>query len=61
MHDTIGGAVKLHKDVIPDLDEAIAIFIGRAWWATWNISAVIIENLTAGAAWTRITHGPEVI
>ncbi len=51
----------LHEDEIPDLDEAVAVFIGRAGRAAGDVIAVIVENLGAGAARAGLAHGPEIV
>ena len=40
----IGSHVKLHEDVVPDFDEAVAIFIRTSWGATGNMGTVVVEN-----------------
>jgi len=47
-------AVVLHEHVVPDLDEAVAVFAGTAWWAAGNVLAVVVEDLGAGAAGTGV-------
>lgn len=61
MQHAVGGAVELHEHVVPDFDVTVAVFFWRAWRATPNIVAVIVENLGARAARAGIAHGPEVI
>src|SRR5690606_5800316 len=51
----------LHEHEVPDLDEAIAVRVARAGRAARNAGAVVKKDLRAGAAWTRFTHGPEVV
>ena len=54
-------AVVLHKYVIPNLDVTVTIFIGAAGRAAWYFGAVIIEDLSAGAARSGIAHHPKII
>ncbi len=58
---TIGLHVELHEHVVPDLDVAVAIGIRRAGRATGHIGAVVVENLAARTARSRISHHPEVV
>src|SRR3546814_13807732 len=51
----------LHEHKIPDFNESVAIFIGGARGASWNMRAMIIEDFRTGATWTRISHRPEII
>ena len=51
----------MHKDVIPDFDKTVAVFIGRTRRATGNLFAVVIEDFSTGAAGAGIAHGPEII
>ncbi|MNN05677.1 hypothetical protein D3C81_1184450 [compost metagenome] len=60
-HSTVGLTVELHENDVPDLNVAIAIFFRAARWAPPDMIAVIVENLGARAAWTGITHLPEVV
>ena len=61
VQDTVGGAVELHEDVVPDLDVAVAVFFRRAGWAAPDVSAVVVEDLGAWAARAGVAHGPEVV
>ncbi len=54
-------AVELHEDVVPDLDEAVAVFVRRARRATRDVRAVVVEDLAAGAAGTGVGHLPEIV
>ena len=53
--------VELHEHVVPDLDEAVAVFIGAARGAAGNVVAVVVEDLRAGAARAGVGHHPEVV
>ncbi|SBT10051.1 hypothetical protein PROAA_370005 [Candidatus Propionivibrio aalborgensis] len=61
MHDAVLVAIELHEDVIPDLDVTVAVFIGRSRRTAWNMLAVVVENLCAGAAGAGVAHHPEVV
>jgi hypothetical protein len=61
MHDAVFVAVELHEDVVPDLDVAVAVFLGRAGRAAGDLRAVVVEDLGAGAAGTGVAHHPEVV
>ncbi|OIQ76323.1 hypothetical protein GALL_420010 [mine drainage metagenome] len=54
-------AVELHEHVVPDFDEAVAVFLGRAGRAAGDVRAVVVENLGAGSAGAGIAHHPEVV
>src|SRR3546814_1747083 len=43
----------LNEHKIPDFNESVAIFIGGARGASWNMRAMIIEDFRTGATWTR--------
>ena len=55
------GHVELHEHVVPDLDEAVAVFARAARRAAGNVVAMVIEDLAAGAARPCIGHHPEVV
>jgi hypothetical protein len=61
MHDAVLVAVELHEDVVPDLDVAVAVLVGRAGRAAGNLRAVVVEDLGAGAAGAGVAHHPEVV
>src|SRR6266404_5610819 len=50
----------LHEHEIPDLDVTVAVFVRRTGRPARDRRTVVIENLTARTARTRIAHGPEV-
>ena len=56
-----GELLELHEDEVPDLDEAVAVRVGRARRAARNLVAVIVEDLGARAAGAGIAHLPEII
>ena len=37
-------AVELHEHEVPNLDEAVAVFVRRARWAASDVRAVVVEN-----------------
>ena len=57
----IGLLVELHEDEVPDLDEAVAVFVGRAGRAAGDVVAVIVEHFGARAAWAGFAHRPEIV
>ena len=54
-------AVELHEDVVPDLDVAVAVFVGRAGRTPGDLGTVVVEDLGARAARAGVTHHPEVV
>ncbi len=56
-----GQLLELHEHQIPDLDEAVALGVGRARRTAWNLVAVVVENLRARPAGTDVAHLPEVV
>src|SRR5690554_2959802 len=57
----IRSTVELHEYVVPDFDEAVAIFFRRARQATPDVFTVIIEDFRTWATRTGIAHCPEVV
>ncbi len=57
----VGLHVELHEHVVPDLDVAVAILLGRAGRAAGNVRAVVVEDFAAGAAGAGVGHHPEVV
>ena len=53
--------LELHEDEVPDLDEAVAVGIGRARRPAGDPLAVVVENLRAGAAGAGIAHRPKIV
>ena len=53
--------LELHEHEIPDLDEAVAVRIGRAWRTARDVVPVIVENLRARAARAGVAHRPEIV
>ena len=53
--------LELHEHEIPDLDEAVAVGVGRAGRAARNVVAVIVENLRARPARAGVAHRPEIV
>jgi hypothetical protein len=57
----VGLHVELHEHVVPDLDVAVAVFIGAAGRAAGDLGAVVEEDFGARAARARVGHHPEVV
>src|SRR5690606_13980664 len=53
--------IELHENEIPDLDVAIAVRVRRAGRPARDHRAVVVEDLAARAARTRVAHRPEVV
>ncbi len=53
--------LKLHEDQIPELQEPVAVLVGRARRAAGDRGALVIEDLGAGAAGAGVAHHPEII
>ena len=53
--------IELHEDEIPDLDEAVAVFIRRAGRPAGNLVAVIEEDFRTRAARAGVAHLPEIV
>ena len=51
----------MHENEIPDLDVAVAVLLGSARRATFYLGPVVIEDLRARPARTRVTHRPEIV
>ncbi len=51
----------LHEHEVPDLDEAVAVGVGRAGRAARNVLAVVVEDLGARAAGAGVAHRPEIV
>ena len=51
----------LHEDEVPDLDEAVAVGLGRAGRAARDVGAVVVEDFGAGAARAGVAHRPEIV
>ena len=57
----VGELFVLHEDVVPDLDEPVAVFLGAARGAAPDMIAVVVEDFRAGTAGAGGTHAPEVV
>ena len=53
--------LELHEHEIPDLDEAVAVLLGRAGRSAPDLVAVIVEDFRARAAWAGVAHLPEIV
>ena len=51
----------LHEDEIPDLDEAVAVFVRRTGRTAGDVLAVIVEDFGTGPAGAGLAHGPEIV
>ena len=57
----VGRAIELHEDEVPDLDEAIAVLVGRSRRTAGNFRAVVVEDFRARSAGAGIGHLPEIV
>ncbi len=57
----VGLHVELHEHVVPDLDVAVAVFVGAAGRAAGDAWAVVVEDLAARTAGAGVGHHPEVV
>src|SRR5690606_39001654 len=57
----VRSSIELHEHVVPDLDVAVAVFLGRAGRAAPDVLAVVVADLGAGAARAGVAHRPEVV
>jgi hypothetical protein len=53
--------LELHEHQVPDLDEAVAVFVRAARRAAPDVIAVIVEDFRARAAGPGVAHGPEIV
>ena len=53
--------LELHEDEVPDLDEAVAVGVGRAGRPAGDVVAVVVEDLGTGAAGAGVAHRPEIV
>ena len=53
--------LELHEHEVPDLDEAVAVGLGRSRRAARHLLAVIVEDLRARAAGAGVAHRPEIV
>ena len=51
----------LHEDQVPDLHKAVAVLVGAARRAAFEVVAMIVEDLRARTARAAVAHGPEVV
>jgi hypothetical protein len=56
-----GKLLELHEHQVPDLDEAVAVGVGRAGRAAGNMRPMVVENLRARAARAEVAHLPEIV
>src|SRR5205807_3945525 len=53
--------LELHEHQIPDLDEAVAVGVGRAGRAAGNVRPMVVEDFRAWPAWAEVAHLPEIV
>src|SRR5262249_8709549 len=56
-----GKLLELHEDEVPNLDEAVAIFVRASRRTTRDVRAVVVEDFGTRSARTDIAHGPEIV
>ena len=56
-----GNLLVLHEDEIPDLDEAVALGVRAAGRPALHARAMVVENLRARTAGTKLAHRPEIV
>ena len=61
MHFTRFITIKLHEDVIPNLDETISILIRASGRSSRDLGAMVIENFGTRTTGACIAHHPKVI
>ena len=61
VHDAALVAVELHENEVPDLDVAVAVFLGAPRRAALDLVAVVVEDFGAGTTRPRVAHHPEVV
>ena len=59
-HVAGGVALELHEHQVPDLDVAVAVFLGRSGAAP-HVRAVVVEDFRARTAGAGVGHLPEVV
>ena len=52
---------KLHEHVVPDFNEAVAVFIRAAGRAAGHVRTVVVKDFAARAAGASVGHHPEVV
>lgn len=60
-HVAGGVALELHEHQVPDLDVAIAVFLGRARRAAPDFRTMVVEDFRTRAAGAGVRHLPEVV
>ena len=53
--------LELHEHQVPDLNEAVALGLGRARWTARDVGAMVVKDFRAGAAGPELAHLPEII
>ncbi len=57
----LGDLLELHEHQVPDLDEPVAVLVGRSRRAAGNLRAVVEEDLAARPARAGVAHRPEIV
>jgi hypothetical protein len=57
----VSGLIVLHEDQVPELDEPVAVLVGRAGRAAGDVGAVVVEDLRTGTAGAGVAHRPHVV
>ena len=53
--------LELHEHEVPDLDEAVAVLLGRTGRTAPDFVAVVVKDFRAGPARTGVAHLPEIV
>ena len=61
LHRAGSVAVELHEHEVPQLDVAVAVFVGAPRRPAGHLGPVVVEHLRAGAAGAGVAHRPEVV
>src|SRR6476659_1488912 len=59
--DLAGRLLELHKNEVPDLDEAVSILVRASRRTSGKVIAVIVEDFRAGSAGAVVAHCPEIV
>ena len=61
--DPVAGSdlVELHEDEVPELQEPVSVLLGTPRRATVDGVALVVEDLRARAAGSRVAGGPEIV
>ncbi len=53
--------IELHEHVVPNLNEAVAVFVGASGWAAENVVTVVVKDFRTRATRAGISHHPKVV